>query len=40
MSVKVLLVEDDRELRTTLCESLRVAGHEVLTATSLHEGWR
>ena len=38
MSLRVLLVEDDRDLRATLCEALRVDGHEVLTAASLSEG--
>ena len=35
MSLRVLLVEDDRELRATLSESLRVEGYEVLGAASL-----
>ena len=35
MSLRVLLVEDDRELRATLGESLRVEGYEVLSAASL-----
>jgi two-component system KDP operon response regulator KdpE len=35
MSLRVLLVEDDRELRATLSESLRVEGYEVLSAASL-----
>ncbi|MGE0097346.1 MAG: winged helix-turn-helix domain-containing protein [Hydrogenophaga sp.] len=35
MSLRVLLVEDDRELRHTLSESLRVEGYEVLSAASL-----
>ena len=35
MSLRVLLVEDDRELRTTLCEALRVEGYQVSTAASL-----
>ncbi len=35
MSLKVLLVEDDRELRATLRESLRVEGYEVAAAASL-----
>ena len=38
MSLRVLLVEDERELRTTLADSLRVEGYEVLTAASLSEG--
>jgi two-component system, OmpR family, KDP operon response regulator KdpE len=37
MSLRVLLVEDDRELRNTLREALRVEGHEVHTAASLSE---
>lgn len=37
MSLKVLLVEDDRELRTTLREALRVEGYEVQSAASLSE---
>ena len=35
MSLKVLLVEDDRELRTTLRESLQVEGYAVAAAASL-----
>lgn len=35
MSLRVLLVEDDRELRATLSESLRVEGYGVLAAASL-----
>ena len=35
MSLKVLLVEDDRELRGTLRESLQVEGYEVAAAASL-----
>jgi len=38
MSLAVLLVEDERELRATLAESLRVEGYEVHTAASLAEG--
>lgn len=38
MSLRVLLVEDDRELRLTLRDALTVEGHEVLTAASLSEG--
>jgi len=38
MSLKLLLVEDDRELRATLREVLAVEGFEVLTAASLSEG--
>lgn len=38
MSLRLLLVEDDRELRQTLAEALRVEGYEVLTAASLSEG--
>lgn len=37
MSIRVLLVEDDRELRATLREALLVEGHQVLTAASLVE---
>ncbi len=37
MSVKVLLVEDDRELRATLREALAVEGYEVIAAASLAE---
>jgi len=36
--IQVLLVEDDRELRTTLAEALRVEGYEVRTAASLADG--
>ena len=35
MSLKVLLVEDDRELRGTLRDSLRVEGYAVVAAASL-----
>ncbi len=35
MTVQVLLVEDDRELRETLREALVVEGHRVLAAASL-----
>ena len=35
MSLQVLLVEDDRELRTTLRAALAVEGHHVLAAASL-----
>ena len=38
MSLVVLLVEDDRELRNTLRDALTVEGYEVLTAASLSEG--
>ncbi len=38
MTLRVLLVEDDRELRKTLRDALTVEGHEVLTAASLSEG--
>jgi two-component system KDP operon response regulator KdpE len=38
MSLRLLLVEDDRELRATLVAALRVEGHAVLTAASLSEG--
>ncbi len=37
MSLRLLLVEDDRDLRTTLREALGVEGYEVLTAASLAE---
>jgi two-component system KDP operon response regulator KdpE len=37
MSIRVLLVEDDRELRATLREALLVEGYQVLTAASLSE---
>lgn len=37
MSTRVLLVEDDRELRRTLQEALQVEGYEVCTAASLSE---
>jgi two-component system, OmpR family, KDP operon response regulator KdpE len=38
MTLRVLLVEDDRELRLTLGDALSVEGFEVLTAASLSEG--
>ena len=38
MTVRVLLVEDDRGLRQTLRDALVVEGHEVQTAASLSEG--
>jgi len=38
VSLRVLLVEDDRELRDTLRGALVVEGYEVLTAASLSEG--
>ncbi|MDT9002082.1 response regulator [Paucibacter sp. APW11] len=37
MSLNVLLVEDDRELRTTLRDALRVEGYALQTAASLAE---
>ncbi|MED5618951.1 response regulator [Ideonella sp. BN130291] len=37
MSLTVLLVEDDRELRATLRDALEVEGHRVLTAASVSE---
>jgi two-component system KDP operon response regulator KdpE len=38
MSLGLLLVEDDRELRATLQQALVVEGYRVLTAASLGEG--
>ena len=38
MTLRVLLVEDDRELRHTLRDALVVEGYAVLTAASLSEG--
>jgi len=38
MTLRVLLVEDDRELRTTLRDALALEGFELLTAASLSEG--
>ena len=38
MSLRVLLVEDDRQLRTMLRDALVVEGFEVFTAVSLSEG--
>jgi two-component system, OmpR family, KDP operon response regulator KdpE len=38
MSLNVLLVEDDRELRNTLRDALAVEGYDVFTAASLSEG--
>src|SRR6187402_2293373 len=37
MSLRLLLVEDDRELRATLRAALSVEGYQVLTAASLAE---
>jgi two-component system KDP operon response regulator KdpE len=37
MTLRVLLVEDDRELRTTLRDALVLEGFELLTAASLSE---
>lgn len=37
MSLRLLLVEDDRELRTTLRSALMVEGYDVITAASLSE---
>lgn len=37
MSLRLLLVEDDRELRATLRSSLMLEGYEVITAASLSE---
>ncbi|HSC66286.1 MAG TPA: response regulator [Cellvibrio sp.] len=39
MSLRLLLVEDDRELRATLREALLVEGYQVLTAASLAEAF-
>ena len=36
--MRVLLVEDDKELRTTLRDALQVEGYTVQTAASLCEG--
>ncbi|MCK6425339.1 MAG: response regulator [Burkholderiaceae bacterium] len=38
MTLRVLLVEDDRELRATLVAALQVEGYTLLTAASLSEG--
>jgi len=38
VSLRVLLVEDDRELRTTLRDALLVEGYKVFTAATLREG--
>jgi two-component system, OmpR family, KDP operon response regulator KdpE len=38
MTLRVLLVEDDRDLRATLREALEAEGHGVVTAASLSEG--
>ena len=36
--IRVLLVEDDKDLRTTLRDALALEGYEVSTAASLSEG--
>jgi len=38
MSRKILLVEDDRELRVTLRDALLLEGYKLITAASLSEG--
>lgn len=38
MSRNILLVEDDRELRTTLRDALLLEGYKLITAASLSEG--
>jgi two-component system KDP operon response regulator KdpE len=38
VTLRVLLVEDDRELRTMLRDALAIEGFEVLTAASVSEG--
>lgn len=38
MTLRLLLVEDDRELRLTLRDALQLEGYAVLTAASLSEG--
>ncbi len=38
MSIHVLLVEDDRELRATLRDALLLEGYKLITAASLSEG--
>jgi two-component system KDP operon response regulator KdpE len=40
MSLCVLLVEDDRELRSTLREALVVEGYRVLASASLADAQR
>jgi two-component system, OmpR family, KDP operon response regulator KdpE len=37
MAMRLLLIEDDRELRTTLREALQLEGYQVITAVSLAE---
>ena len=37
MAVRLLLIEDDRELRTTLREALLLEGYQVITAVTLAE---
>lgn len=39
MSFRVLLVEDDKELRTTLRDALQLEGYEIITAASLSEAF-
>ena len=38
MTLRVLLIEDDRELRTLLRDALAIEGFDVLTAASVSEG--
>jgi two-component system KDP operon response regulator KdpE len=38
MSLRVVLVEDDRELRAVLREAIALEGYEIFTAASLSEG--
>jgi DNA-binding response OmpR family regulator len=36
---KILIVEDERDIRDLIMFTLQIAGHEVLTAANGEEGW-
>lgn len=37
---KILIVEDERDIRDLVMFTLQIAGHEVLTAANGEEGWQ